>query len=281
MLQFKIGGLIFFLMLGILLNSCQNSVKQSNDNLLKFRCIPYAISNEKTNQTYLLEAFGRIVSEVNAEIIYHVLPDKSMTPYITLEGHKDIIERMEWVVKYNNLYNQNELQIKYSKCIIKNRNRLVKIQVYGHELFEVKIKGGTFISTDTIRSNVGKLSLYDAGECCFNVVCNVPILLMDLTSVSFFVINGMADSCVFYIRPDGGKAPGYPSNLRNFQYKSLYFMAIAQPYWRDESNSIINFAGRPERITYFVDRPEFKLYYQGNPEIISTGSPYDPLILEP
>lgn len=280
-LQLKFDSLIYFSLVTILLGACRNSVNESNDNLFKLLCIPYTVSNEKTQKTYFLEPFGRIESEVNAEIIYHVLPDKNQGPYITLEGFKDIIDRIEYVVNYNNLYNQHELLIKYSKCMIKSRMRSVKINVYGHELFEAQISRGSFASTDTIRSNVGKLTLLDAGDSYFNIVCNVPILLMDLTSVSYFVLNGIVGSCIFQIRADGGKSPVNPSNLRNLEYRSLYFRENSGPYWNDIPKIVNIFAGRPKRITYFVDWPYVKLYYQGNPEIVTFGSRYNPLIWEP
>lgn len=281
MIQTQFANLLILITLAVSLIACRNSTSRSNDNPLDLLCIPYTVSNKKIKDTKYLEYFGRIESEVNAEIIYHVLPDISMSPYMTLEGHKDIIDRIEFVVNYNSLYNQHELLIKYSKCMIKSRMRSVKINVYGHELFEVQISRGSFVSTDTIRSNAGKLALYDAGDCYFNIVCNVPILLMDLTSVSYFVLNGIVDSCAFQIRANGGKSPVNPSNLRNLEYRSLYFRENSGPYWNDLPKITNIFGGKPKRITYFVDWPYVKLYYQGNPEIIAIGSTYDPLIWEP
>lgn len=263
----------------VLFSACRNSASVPYDKGLV--CLPYSVSREKTIVTNSLEPFGRIVSEVEAEIVYHVLPDKSMSPYITLEGHKDIVDRMEWVVKYNGIFNQHELQIKYSKCMIKSRNRSTVIHIYGHELFQVRASQGSFVSTDTILSNIDQLYLIDAGDVYFDVVCKVPILLIDLTSVSYFVLHGVVDSCIFQIQPDGGKSPINPSNLRNLDYRSLNFREKSNPYWNDIPNIVNIFAGRPKRITYSVDRPYVKLFYQGNPEIIAIGSTYDPLIWEP
>lgn len=101
--KYGISLLVYFL-LGILVSSCRNSARAPYDKGLV--CLPYSVSREKTIVTNSLEPFGRIVSEVEAEIVYHVLPYKYMSPYITLEGHIDIVDRMEWLVKYNGIFNQ-------------------------------------------------------------------------------------------------------------------------------------------------------------------------------
>jgi hypothetical protein len=119
MIQTQFANLLILITLAVSLIACRNVADDSSsENPLDFVCLPYTVSNEKTKETYFLEPFGRIVSEVNAEIIYHVLPDKLMNPYAVFEGHKDIIDRMECKVNYNSLYNQHDLEIKYSKSLL-------------------------------------------------------------------------------------------------------------------------------------------------------------------
>jgi hypothetical protein len=277
----QIISVLFLMTTAVYFNACRYSEEYPFDKGLV--CLPYTISNEKTVKTIVLTSFGRIVNEVNSEVVFHVLPDKLMNPYISLEGNNDIIKRIECSVSYNNLYNQNELQIRYSKCVIKNKDRRIKINIYGHELFHVRLRHGSFVSSDTIQSNVGYLSIFDDGGVHVDIVCHVPVLNLFLTNPSDYIINGIVDSCSFnFFSAFGAKSPTLPSNLRNLKYKSLRLESNGSPDWDDDPKVKIKvFVGRPQKISYLIIRPYFECYYQGKPEITSLDSPYNPMIWEP
>jgi hypothetical protein len=63
-------------------------------------CLPYTVSSNKSIVSYNLTNFSRLNSKVDAEIIYHSLPNSSDLPYLTIEGNSDIIDRISFNVRW-------------------------------------------------------------------------------------------------------------------------------------------------------------------------------------
>jgi hypothetical protein len=274
--KIKLNLLILFIST-ILFSACKNKY---NDNKLSLPCLPYSISNKKSSKTITLENFGRLESKVHADIVYHRLPNPTDKPYLVIEGHSDIINRISCETKYSNSANQNDLIIYYSKCI--RVNRVVKIHLYCKELFVVSIYDGTFLTEDTLYSNVGWLSFATKVKGHVEAICNVNTLNI-IQREGQFTLHGVVQICSLTVQGTGERfsAPIHPTNLRNLDYQVLELYVESGNDYIDGNKRTPIYVGSPDTIYYNIQDNKQYIYYQGNPVLISKNSPNFTLTHEP
>lgn len=267
--------MVFF---AVLFSACRDHY---NDNKIRLPCLPYSISTKKSSKRFNLDNFGRLESKVYADIEYHRLPNPTDKPYLVIEGNTDIIDRISCEIVYSNSTNQNDLLIYYSKCV--RNNRLVKIHLYCKELFSISAYDGSFLAIDTIRSNVGWLTLSSRGKAHINVNCEVTTLSI-VPKEGVFTINGFARICSLQVNGDSKDhriPPIHPTNLRNLKYQTLDIY-IGNGYdYLDPNIRTPVYAGKPDTIYYYIDDSKQLIYYQGSPVLVSKNSPHFTLTHEP
>jgi hypothetical protein len=265
---------LFILMMvvfAVLFSACRDHY---NDNKIRLPCLPYSISTKKTSKRFNLDDFGRLDSKVYADIEYHRLPNPTDKPYLIIEGNTDIIDRISCEVVYSNSTNQNDLLIYYSKCI--RNNRVVKIHLYCKELFRISAFEGSFLAVDTMRSNVGWLTLTSRGKAHIDVNCEVPELKIILRE-GIFTLNGIAQICslnVTRITEERISPPIHSTNLRNLDCRVLELYVESGDDYIDRFKRTPIYVGSPDTIYYNIRDNKQLIYYQGSPVLISRNSPH-------
>lgn len=267
-LYFTLGMLLF----SMLLSAC-DALTLTKDFSQGTICLPYRVSNKKTSKTIFVNSFTAIYSAIDANITFHVLKDSNEASYVILEGNEDIINRINCSTAKDYWYEEYTLNITYEKCIRESRLRTIDIDIYGHTLYEIMTRSRQFICTDTLRSHVGSLRLYQLYSGIFQITCNIPTIMAkpnhDYNIHGNFILSGYADSCDINLGP-GLNAPII--NLRNLNYNSLKFVTQGCQYDA--------YVGRPKKIYYTIDAHCARLFYQGDPELISVFSKYDNVVRE-
>lgn len=129
----------FILFIVIILISCNKRGDQTSA-----MCFPYGVSDKIVTRTEYPKEFGMINVRINADIEYHVLPEASMQPYVTIEGPENFVKRVDCTLNYNSHFNRNNLNLSYERCVTRKRNPKLNIHIYGHELFHVSTYNGNF-----------------------------------------------------------------------------------------------------------------------------------------
>ena len=265
--MFTVNTSIILLIMFMLIVSCKKRGDQTSA-----MCFPYGVSDKIVTRTEYPKEFGMINVRINADIEYHVLPDASMQPYVTIEGPENFVKRVDCTLNYNSHFNRNNLNLSYDRCVTRKRNPKLNIHIYGHELFQVSTYNGNFFSRDTIRSKDGFLlcELFETSS--MEIVCNVPVLNLYISHSSNFISYGLSDSVLLTMITSEGNKYSKSVNLENFKYGCLYFHVPPDGITHTPTPA---YAGRPDTIYYNIHTHNFNLYYQGDPVLIDRrGSPF-------
>jgi hypothetical protein len=194
-----------------------------------------------------------------------------MESYITIEGPENFVDRINCTSIYDSYYNQNEISLSYKRCVTKNKNPKLIVHIYAHEIFQVNIFNGSFISKDTIRSDDGFIdfSLFESNS--MDIVCNVPIINIFIPSSAHFICHGIADSTYINIYSADVNKMTELLNLEGLKYRSLYYYVHTEQSFVGPAAI---YAGCPNTIYYDIHMRNFNLYYQGDPVLIDKGSPF-------
>lgn len=271
---------ILYFHLFILGLSCRHKHDAPYDR--KIICLPYTVSNKIAEKTWTFESFGRVVSGLDAHIVFHVLSDKSEKPKVILKGNSDIIDRVECKIENNSFYNQNELRLQYKKCMIQGKTPSLLVHIYGHELFSIQTLCGSFISEDTLTSNTGTLTIGSGStqETHFDITTRCSILTASIFGPISYHFKGEVDSLSLDASSYGQNPPNVASDIRGLKYRVLDFAVHENSHWKSKKLFEIR-AGKPDSIYYKMNTPQIRIYYQGTPTFISRNSTYNPFVWEP